>query len=178
MRSFKIPASLAFALLASVAALVMASASISAYPSAGKGGGKGGGNATATPEPTAVPEGCLTCPSMFVRSIVVGASKYPNGTTYANCRVVMWDEAGNQLEGINVLHEWSGSGSGTEVDVTAPNPPYATSTLISFDNGPKCKGNNASQIYTCTVLDAWSDEYTYVPAMNWEDADSDEACTP
>lgn len=145
-------------------------------------GGKKPKNPTATPAPTAVPspppQPCVGCPEMFVRSIVVGANKNPNGSTYATCRVVIWDENGNTLEGINVLHEWSGSASGTEVDVTAPQPPYATSTWITVDNGPKCKGRNASRTYTCTVLDVWSDDYTYVPANNWEDSDSDEACTP
>ena len=141
------------------------------------GGGKPPKNPTATPGPTAAPQGCLTCPPMFVRSIVVGANENPSGSTYATCRVVMFDEAGNQLEGINVLHEWSGSASGTEVDVTSPHPPYATSTWITVDNGPKCKGKNPSQIYTCTVLDAWSSDYTYEPASNWETSDSDDACS-
>ena len=145
----------------------------------GKGGGKGGGgDATPTPEPTPLPEGCTSCPAMFVRSIVVGANKNPDGSTYATCRVVMWDEQGNEIEGATVLHEWSGAGSGQVVDDTAPNPPFATSTLITFNDGPKCKGRNPSQVYTCSVLDAVSANYTYVPASNWETSDSDEACTP
>jgi hypothetical protein len=137
-------------------------------------GGSGGGGGGTPP----MPEPCVGCPPMFVRSIVVGAGKNVSGSTYANCRVIMWDENGNTLEGVSVLHEWSGAGSGQVVDETAPNPPYATSTLVTFNDGPKCKGRNASQIYTCTVLDAASADYTYVPASNWESADSDEACTP
>lgn len=140
----------------------------------------GHGGSPPTPEPPTPepPEGCTTCPAMFIRSIVVGANKDINGSTYATCRVVMWDAAGNQLEGINVLHEWSDSASGTEIDMTAPRPPYATSTWVTVNNGPKCQGKNASRIYTCTVLAAWSDDYTYVPTSNWETSDSDEACLP
>lgn len=137
--------------------------------------GHGGATATPTSEP---PPSCTGCPVIKVNNVHVGGwTTYGPVGTAANCRVIVTDDAGNQIAGALVEVMWSGAYVGPDSALTIDYPDIATQAIMEVSSSDKCKGGNPSVIYTCTVTDVSHPEYTYDASQNLQTTDSDDACT-
>ena len=137
---------------------------------AGKGGGgKPPKDPTPVPEPTAVP--CDDCPAMHLS--VVNAVYFEEGSGLRQaCNVEVRDAMGAQVDGADVTAVMTGDWEATLTETTAD---QGNSDFYAVfgprDRNGRC-GKKGLGSFTCTVTDVTHSDFTYVPASNTEDSET------